>query len=89
MLSSISGKSREEIVTRIHESLVALETRVRTDTEPLESYVIQKQLVKHPEEYPDKKSLPHVQVAMRNNSRGGKKLKAGDTGFYDLFSEGL
>ena len=57
-----------------------LETRVRTDVEPLESYVIQKQLVKHPEEYPDKKSLPHVQVAMRNNSRGGKKCKAGDTG---------
>ena len=62
----LSGKTREEIVNSIHESLSDLEERVRLDKEPLESFVIQKQLVKHPEEYPDKKSLPHVQVAIRN-----------------------
>ena len=36
------------------------------------------QLTKNPEDYPDKKSLPHVQVAMRLNSKGGKKIRAGD-----------
>ncbi len=39
-------------------------------------------LTKNPEDYPDKKSLPHVQVAMRFNSKGGKKLRSGDTVFY-------
>ena len=40
------------------------------------------QLTKNPEDYPDKKSLPHVQVAMRFNSKGGKKMKGGDTVAY-------
>lgn len=40
------------------------------------------QLTKNPEDYPDKKSLPHVQVALRFNSKGGKKMKGGDTVAY-------
>ena len=40
------------------------------------------QLTKNPEDYPDKKSLPHVQVALRLNSKGGKRLKGGDTVAY-------
>lgn len=43
---------------------------------------ITKSLTKNPEDYPDKKSLPHVQVALRMNSRGGKKLRQGDTVQY-------
>ncbi len=39
-------------------------------------------LTKNPEDYPDKKSLPHVQVALRMNSKGGKTLRAGDTVYY-------
>ena len=39
-------------------------------------------LTKNPEDYPDKKSLPHVQVAMRMNSKGGKKMRSGDTVYY-------
>ena len=31
----------------------------------LEDYVITKSLTKHPQDYPDKKNLPHVQVALR------------------------
>ena len=40
------------------------------------------QLTKNPEDYPDKKSLPHVQVALRLNSKGGKRMKGGDTVSY-------
>jgi DNA polymerase alpha subunit A len=40
---------------------------------------ITKQLTKNPENYPDAKNLSHVQVAIRTNSRGGKKLVQGDT----------
>ena len=39
-------------------------------------------LTKNPEDYPDKKSLPHVQVALRYNSKGGKKMRAGDIVYY-------
>jgi len=37
---------------------------------PLESFVITKALTKPPQDYPDAKSLPHVQVALRLQARG-------------------
>ncbi len=43
---------------------------------------ITKQLTKNPENYPDGKNLSHVTVALRHNSRGGKKLVQGDTVSY-------
>lgn len=39
-------------------------------------------LTKDPQDYPDKKSLPHVHVALWINSQGGRKVKAGDTVSY-------
>ena len=39
-------------------------------------------MTKNPADYPDKKSLPHVTVAMRLNSKGGKQLQSGDTVYY-------
>lgn len=39
-------------------------------------------LTKDPQDYPDKKSLPHVHVALWMNSQGGRKVKAGDTVSY-------
>lgn len=39
-------------------------------------------LTKSPQDYPDKKSLPHVQVALRHNQQGGKMIGAGDTVSY-------
>ena len=55
---------------------------LRNKIVPIPLLAITKQLTKNPEDYADKKSLPHLQVAMRINSRGGKKLKAGDTVSY-------
>ena len=49
---------------------------------------ITKQLTKDPEDYPDKKSLAHVQVALRMNSKGGKKIRAGDTVPYVICDDG-
>lgn len=39
-------------------------------------------LTKDPQDYPDKKSLPHVHVALWINSQGGRRVKAGDTISY-------
>lgn len=39
-------------------------------------------LTKDPQDYPDKKSLPHVHVALWINSQGGRRVKAGDTVSY-------
>lgn len=45
------------------------------------SYLAQA-LTKDPQDYPDKKSLPHVHVALWINSQGGRRVKAGDTVSY-------
>ncbi|PKU39295.1 hypothetical protein llap_10400 [Limosa lapponica baueri] len=47
-----------------------------------------KALTKDPQDYPDKKSLPHVHVAMWINSQGGRKVKAGDTVSYIICQDG-
>jgi DNA polymerase elongation subunit (family B) len=53
----------------------------------LKNFEIQS-LTKNPEDYPDKKSLPHVQVALRMNSGLGKKMRSGDTVYYVICEVG-
>ncbi|KAG6482892.1 hypothetical protein ZIOFF_059531 [Zingiber officinale] len=45
----------------------------------LEKYVITKTLTKPPEDYPDAKNQPHVQVALRLKKNGHTGCSAGDT----------
>ncbi|KAK3094405.1 hypothetical protein FSP39_001308, partial [Pinctada imbricata] len=78
----LSGETKETILENIHLKLTEVGEKVKNGEIPVELYHITKQLTKSPEDYPDKKSLPHVQVALRYNSKGGKKLKAGDTVAY-------
>jgi len=59
----LSGNEREEVVSKIHEHLEELARKMRNNELPLEKYVITKGLSKHPDQYPDGKSQPHVQVA--------------------------
>ena len=66
----LSGKPREEVVGAIHEHLTALGAAVREGTVPLGRYVVTKQLTKRPEDYPDAKNQPHVQVALRRRAAG-------------------
>lgn len=59
----LSGQEREEVVSKIHTHLEELATKMRSNELSLDKYVITKGLSKHPDQYPDGKSQPHVQVA--------------------------
>jgi len=59
----LSGNDREESLANIHSHLEEIANKMRNNELPLEKYVITKGLSKHPDQYPDSKSQPHVQVA--------------------------
>lgn len=84
----LSDVSADDRVAYIHEKLELLANDLREGRIPLSSLVITKQLTKNPNEYAEKKAQPHVQVAIRLNSKGGKKLKAGDTVEYVICDDG-
>ena len=75
-------------MSEIQEHLESLKTALLEGKVALKDLEITKQLTKDPSDYPDKKSLAHVQVAMRLNSGGGKKLRAGDTVEYVICDDG-
>ena len=66
----LSGEATEIVVNKIHELLTVLGETVRSGSVPLDDFIIFKRLGKNPEDYPDKKSQPHVQVALRMKSKG-------------------
>ncbi|XP_064455746.1 DNA polymerase alpha catalytic subunit-like [Ornithodoros turicata] len=84
----LSDKSRDDILENITSYLVELTRKVKSDEVPIADYAVTKQLTKNPEDYPDKKNLSHVQVALRLNSKGGKKLRHGDTVTYVICEDG-
>ncbi len=61
----LSGKSREEVVDNIHSYLQQKSHEIRNGVIPLKGYIITKGLTKAPEDYPDSKGQPHVQVALK------------------------
>lgn len=78
----MSDANPDDRVEAIRTQLEKVAQDLKNNEVPIALLAITKQLAKNPEDYPDKKSLPHLQVAMRINSKGGKKLKAGDTVSY-------
>jgi DNA polymerase alpha subunit A len=70
--------SKESTVEKIHEYLTQVGEEVRQKLIPVEQYVINKGLTKNPNEYADKDSQPHVQVALRMQANG-LTAKVGDT----------
>ena len=56
----LSGEECEIVLANICQHLEELATKIRENKLPLEKYVITKGLSKHPNDYPDGKSLPHV-----------------------------
>ena len=72
----------DERIARIQQNLEGIRDGFKNGTIDLSQLEIAKQLTKNPENYPDAKNLPHVQVALRINSRGGKKMVQGDTVSY-------
>ena len=73
----LSGNETELVVNEIHSHLEALANKMRANELPLDKYVITKGLSKHPNEYPDSKSLPHVGVAKRM-LKNKKPVNVGD-----------
>ncbi|XP_045609445.1 DNA polymerase alpha catalytic subunit [Procambarus clarkii] len=84
----LSDQGPDERIENIHSHLEKLKADLEAGKIDLGTLAITKSLTKNPEDYPDKKSLPHVQVAIRMNSRGGKKLRQGDTVAYVICEDG-
>jgi DNA polymerase alpha subunit A len=59
----LSREDKETVIKDIHDHLEALAQKMRSGELPLDKYVITKGLSKHPNDYPDAKSQPHVHVA--------------------------
>ncbi|CAH8335889.1 unnamed protein product [Eruca vesicaria subsp. sativa] len=84
----LSGGSCEDVVEAIHNELMKIKEEMRNGQVALEKYVITKSLTKSPEAYPDPKSQPHVQVAVRMRQHGYKEgFNAKDTVPYIICYE--
>uniref|UniRef100_A0A803SSV4 DNA polymerase n=1 Tax=Anolis carolinensis TaxID=28377 RepID=A0A803SSV4_ANOCA len=84
----LSDQSRDVIVENIQRRLIQIGENVVNGSTPIKQFEINKALTKDPQDYPDKKSLPHVHVALWINSQEGRKLKAGDTVSYVICQDG-
>ncbi|XP_058497932.1 DNA polymerase alpha catalytic subunit [Solea solea] len=84
----LSDQSRDVIVENIQKHLMEVGEKVANGSIPLNQYEINKALTKDPQDYPDKKSLPHVHVALWINSQSGRRVKAGDTVSYIICKDG-
>jgi len=73
----LSGMDNEIVMEKIYTHLEDLAKRMRNGELTMDKFVITKGLSKHPNDYPDAKSMPHVQVAkamLKNN----KPVNMGD-----------
>ncbi|EIN03911.1 DNA polymerase alpha catalytic subunit [Punctularia strigosozonata HHB-11173 SS5] len=73
----LSGEATEIVVEQIHDYLTTIGQNVREGKIKLDDFIVFKRLGKNPEDYPDAKSQPHVQVALRMKTRGGT-ARSGD-----------
>jgi len=73
----LSGDDQENVVHNIFEHLENLAKTMRAGELSLEQYVITKGLSKHPNDYPDGKTQPHVHVAKQMLSNQ-KPVNVGD-----------
>jgi len=82
----LSGEEKEIVVTKIHDHLEEVAKQMRSGELPLDKYVITKGLNKHPSDYPDARTLPHVFVA-RKMIKEHKAVSIGDHIPYVITSE--
>jgi len=59
----LSRVDKDAGINDIHEHLEELAQKMHSGELPIEKYVITKGLSKHPNDFPDAKSQPHVHVA--------------------------
>ncbi|KJZ76030.1 hypothetical protein HIM_04486 [Hirsutella minnesotensis 3608] len=77
----LSGEETEVAISRIHEYLREIASKMREQAIPTPKYIIYTQLGKAPKEYPNGDSMPQVQVALRDIARG-KTVRKGDVVSY-------
>jgi len=65
-----SDNDREDSIEKIYNYLQTLSEDIKSDKYLPENFIINKSLSKNPEDYPDAKPQPHVQVALRLKARG-------------------
>lgn len=73
----LSGEDPETVVSKIHDHLRDLASKMREYAIPTQKYTIFTQLSKDPKDYPNAKSMPSVQAALRLIARG-KPVRAKD-----------
>nr|CAD7257851.1 unnamed protein product [Timema shepardi] len=84
----LSDQTPDERIDNIHTHLIQIREDLENHRVPLSLLTITKQLTKNPEDYVDVKAMAHVQVAMRINKKGGKKIRQGDTVEYIICEDG-
>jgi DNA polymerase alpha subunit A len=77
----LSGDDLEIVVTRIHEYLREISTSMREGAVPIHKYTVYTKLGKAPKDYPNADSMPQVQVALRELSKG-KNVRKDDVIAY-------
>ncbi|CAH0600272.1 unnamed protein product [Chrysodeixis includens] len=84
----LSEQSADERLESIQTHLNKLKDDLMNGKMPLSMLTITKQLTKHPNEYADKNIQPHVQVALRLNSKNSRRFKKGDVVPYIICEDG-
>ncbi|CCX31329.1 hypothetical protein FPQ18DRAFT_270988 [Pyronema domesticum] len=82
-----TGDEKEAVVERIHDYLRELAEKLREGKFPVQKYTIYTRLGKNPEEYPNGKTMPQVQVALKKKARGDP-VKVGDVIAYIITAPG-
>lgn len=83
----LSGVNRETVICNIHTYLEELAKKMRDGELDIAKYVITKGLSKAPNEYPDAKNQPHLQVALAMMANG-KAVNVGDHIPYVICDKG-
>ncbi|KAL8842976.1 MAG: hypothetical protein Q9205_003670 [Flavoplaca limonia] len=81
----LSGEDPEAVVSKVHEYLRELSTKMREEKIPKPKYIIYTKLGKNPRDYPNPDSMPQVQVALRALA-AGKTVRVNDVISYILTS---
>ncbi|VVC98313.1 unnamed protein product [Leptidea sinapis] len=84
----LSEQTPDERIESIQAHLNKLKDDLLNNKIPLSLLTITKQLTKNPNEYADKHSQPHVQVALRLNSKNSRRFKKGDIVPYVICEDG-
>lgn len=84
----LSEQLPDERLESIQMHLNKLKDDLVNEKMPLTMLTITKQLTKNPNEYADKSAQPHVQVALRLNSKNSRRFKKGDIVPYIICEDG-